>query len=157
MYVNLEKIILMLKSENDIEWNVNTWHNQYSIHVSTHFMVSTFLEITTHDFSLLSDDFRTSQYSDSAFRWLTQGIGVWLPEGARVFLVTKVSKPPYEHPTSYSVGSEDSSQGMKLTACLHLVPSLRIHGAIPPLLHMPSLCGARSSTRTTLPSPLPYF
>jgi len=39
---------------------------------------------------------------------------------------------------------------MKLTTHLYLVPRLRMHGAIPPHLHMPSLPGAQLSTGPTL-------
>jgi len=70
MYINLKKIIFMLKSENGSQWNVYPWHNQQS---------------------LLSDDFRIAIRSDTisiqCLSLLTDGPKKWglTPRESRSF------------------------------------------------------------------------
>jgi len=69
------------------------------------------------------------------------------------FLFATMSRPALglsQPPTQWVPG--DVAPGveywnMKLTACLRLMLRLRMHGAVPPLLHTSSWCGAYLSIR----------
>jgi hypothetical protein len=68
--------------------------------------------------------------------------------GARdVFLLQNVQTGTWAHPASYSMDTEVLSRGVNLTAHLHLVPRLRMSGAVPLL----TLCAFMAWTRKTLP------
>lgn len=79
MYVNLKKVILMLKSENDSQWNVHPWHNQPSLLSGDFRTVVRSNTISVQYLSLLMDNPRN---------W------VWLSEKAEVFLSFSSLKCP---------------------------------------------------------------
>jgi hypothetical protein len=64
-------------------------------------------------------------------------------EGQEIFLFSTASRPalrPIQPPTQW-VHLETSGLAVKLTTHLHPAPTLRTHGAIPPLSHTSSWCG----------------
>jgi hypothetical protein len=92
-----------------------------------------------------------AQYSDLVTGWTIGAIGVRFSpgEGATNFSLRHcVQNSSGAHPASYPMCTRGSlpgdlrGQGVRLTTDLHLASRLRIRGAIPPLLHMPSRRGA---------------
>jgi hypothetical protein len=69
-------------------------------------------------------------------------------KGQKYFLFATASRPalePTQPPIQWVSGALSPGkivQGVKMIIHLHLVPMLRMHGAINPLTHMASQCGA---------------
>jgi hypothetical protein len=70
--------------------------------------------------------------------------GIRIPAGVSDFLYSKMSQPalgpiqPRIKRVSGDPSEVDSGQGVRLTAQLHVVPRLRLGGAIPPFHHTSS-------------------
>jgi hypothetical protein len=88
-------------------------------------------------------------------KWLGYGLDYrdWIPARSRDFFYIRhrIQTSSWAHPASYRMGNVGRS--VKLITNLHLLPSLRMLGAISPLPHTSSWRGTQLSTGTTLPLP----